>query len=33
MHEECGIFGIYNKEESSLDVAKITYFALYTLQH
>jgi len=33
MHEECGIFGIYNKEKSSLDVAKITYFALYTLQH
>lgn len=33
MHEECGIFGIYNKEEDSLDVAKITYFALYALQH
>jgi amidophosphoribosyltransferase len=33
MHEECGIFGIYNKEDNSLDVAKITYFGLYALQH
>lgn len=33
MHEECGVFGIFNKEEGSLDVAKLTYFALYALQH
>lgn len=33
MDEECGVFGIFNKEEGSLDVAKITYFALYALQH
>jgi len=33
MHEECGVFGIFNKKEGSLDVAKITYFALYALQH
>jgi amidophosphoribosyltransferase len=29
MHEECGIFGIFNKEDAS----KLTYFALYALQH
>ena len=33
MHEECGIFGIYNQEDNSLEVAKITYFGLYALQH
>ena len=33
MNEECGVFGIFNKAEGSLDVAKITYFALYALQH
>lgn len=34
MHEECGVFGIFNKEDTpSLDVAKLTYFALYALQH
>lgn len=29
MHEECGIFGIFNQEDAS----KLTYFALYALQH
>lgn len=33
MHEECGVFGIFNKEDMSIDVAKLTYFALYALQH
>jgi amidophosphoribosyltransferase len=33
MHEECGVFGIFNKEDTSIDVAKLTYFALYALQH
>ncbi len=28
--EECGVFGIYGPGE---DVARITYFAIYTLQH
>jgi amidophosphoribosyltransferase len=29
-HEECGIFGIY---APGLDVARLTFFALYALQH
>lgn len=29
--EECGVFGIYNK--SNLDSARLTYYALYALQH
>jgi amidophosphoribosyltransferase len=33
MHEECGIFGIFNKKNISIDVAKLTYFGLYALQH
>jgi len=33
MHEECGIFGIFTKKNSSIDVAKLTYFGLYALQH
>jgi len=33
MNEECGVFGIFNKEATSIDVAKLTYFALYALQH
>jgi len=33
MHEECGVFGIFNKEDASIDAAKLTYFALYALQH
>ena len=33
MHEECGIFGIFNKKNTSIDVAKLTYFGLYALQH
>jgi amidophosphoribosyltransferase len=30
MHESCGIFGIY---ASGVDVARITFFGLYALQH
>jgi len=33
MHEECGVFGIFNKENIFIDVAKLTYFGLYALQH
>src|SRR5665648_853585 len=33
MHEECGVFAIFNKEDMSIDVAKLTYFSLYALQH
>lgn len=29
--EECGVFGIYNKDAH--DVARITYYGLYALQH
>lgn len=29
--EECGVFGIYSKE--NLDIASITYYGLYALQH
>lgn len=31
LHEECGVFGIYNKD--NLDSARLTYYALYALQH
>ncbi len=31
-HEECGVFGIYDKSRS-LDCAQLTYYALYALQH
>ena len=30
MHEECGVFGIYGPAE---DVARLTFFGLYALQH
>ncbi|MDY6912249.1 MAG: amidophosphoribosyltransferase, partial [Chloroflexota bacterium] len=30
LHEACGVFGIYAPGE---DVARLTYFALYALQH
>ncbi len=30
MHEECGVFGVYAPGE---DVARLTYFGLYALQH
>src|SRR5438132_4107066 len=30
LHEECGIFGVYAPGE---DVARLTYFGLYALQH
>ena len=31
LHEECGIFGIYNRDD--LNVASASYYALYSLQH
>lgn len=31
MEEECGVFGIYSKDRS--EVAQITYYGLYALQH
>ena len=31
MHEECGVFGIY--EKNTADVASSVYFGLYALQH
>ena len=30
MHESCGVFGIY---APGVDVARITFFGLYALQH
>ena len=30
MHEECGLFGVFAPGE---DVANLTYFGLYALQH
>ena len=30
LHESCGIFGIY---APGVDVARVTFFALYALQH
>ncbi len=32
IHEECGVFGIYDPS-NTLDVAKLTYYGLYALQH
>lgn len=32
LHEECGVFGIYDKSKT-LDCARLTYYALYALQH
>jgi len=31
LHEECGVFGIYDMD--GLDVAQLTYYGLYALQH
>lgn len=31
-HDECGVYGIYSKDES-INVAKRTYYGLYALQH
>ena len=30
MHESCGVFGVYSLDE---DVARLTFFALFALQH
>ena len=32
LHEECGVFGIYRRDESQ-DVVAATYYGLYALQH
>lgn len=32
LHEECGVFGIYDKS-NTLDVARLTYYGLYAIQH
>ncbi len=32
LHEECGVFGIYDSAKT-LDCARLTYYALYALQH
>lgn len=32
LKEECGIFGVYDKA-GNIDVARMTYYALYALQH
>ncbi len=32
IHEECGVFGIYDPT-NSVDVARLTYYGLYALQH
>ncbi len=32
INEECGVFGIYDKTNST-DVARLTYYGLYALQH
>ena len=31
IHEECGVFGIYNKDQA--DLASDCYYALFALQH
>ena len=31
LNEECGVFGIYDRDD--LDSARLTYYALYALQH
>ena len=33
IHEECGVFGIFNRNEDAIDTAKTVYYALYALQH
>jgi amidophosphoribosyltransferase len=30
MHESCGVFGVY---APNVDVSRLTFFALYALQH
>ncbi len=32
LHEECGVFGVYDRDRT-LDCARLTYYALYALQH
>lgn len=32
-HEECGVFGVYNRDGADLDTARLTYYGLFALQH
>lgn len=32
LHEECGVFGVYDMGDG-IDVARVTYYGLYALQH
>lgn len=32
-HDKCAVFGIYDPSANGIDVARITYYALYGLQH
>lgn len=31
--DECGVFGVYTSKEKPIDVASMTYYGLYALQH
>ncbi|MBP2033436.1 amidophosphoribosyltransferase [Clostridium algifaecis] len=31
--EECGVFGIFSRDNDDIDVASMTYYGLYALQH
>ena len=31
--DECGVFGVYTNKENPIDVASMTYYGLYALQH
>lgn len=33
IHEECGVFGFFNRDQERIDTAKTVYYALYALQH
>lgn len=33
IHEECGVFGIFNRDAEYVDTARCVYYALYALQH
>ena len=33
MHEECGVFGVFNQSKQRLDVAKLAYLGIFALQH
>lgn len=33
MHEECGVFGVFNQSQQRIDVAKLAYLGIFALQH